>query len=84
MKNQYIPNDEKCVVSITSLDSGTAPNVFPDTALIKGSLRFYSESVKVLMLTRMRKVIKLLAESHDVEAKLILSHQYDPTINDEE
>ena len=74
MKGQYVPNKDKCVVSVTSLCSGSVWNVYPDDSLLKGTLRYFSDENLKMMIERIRKVINHISEMHEVTAELVLMH----------
>lgn len=53
---------EAAVVSVTKLQSGSAYNVIPDTALVAGTIRTFSESVRAAIHERMRQMVAPIGE----------------------
>ncbi|MEZ5824569.1 MAG: M20 aminoacylase family protein [Geminicoccaceae bacterium] len=70
------------VLSVTQFHSGTAYNVIPDTAVISGTMRMFSDDLRALMRQRMKTICKGVAESFEVEIDVDIRNIFDVLIND--
>lgn len=59
-----IPFQEGAVLTCGHFDAGTAPNIIPETALIEGTMRTYSEETQKYMKNRIREFASLLAQAY--------------------
>ena len=75
---------ETAVVSVTAFNSGTAHNIIPEEAELKGTFRFYSEEVGKLIQRRIDEIATSIAKAHNVESKNDIVELVPPTINDGE
>ncbi|MCR9158450.1 MAG: M20 family metallopeptidase [Rhodobacteraceae bacterium] len=69
------------VLSVTQIHAGDAYNVTPDAVRLAGCTRYFDETVKQKLQTRMAEVCKGLADQHSVEVSLDYKAVYPPTIN---
>lgn len=74
---------EAAVLSVTRVAGGTAYNVIPSEVRIGGTVRFFSEEVRFLVLSQMRRIVEGCAASHAVDAELSTRNIFDVTVNDE-
>ncbi|MBS7533225.1 amidohydrolase [Ancylobacter sonchi] len=72
---------EAAVISVTALNAGEAYNVLPDEALLRGTLRAFSQDVMKLMRKRIAAVVEGVAASHDVAIELDLRPAFDVLVN---
>ncbi len=72
---------EPGVLSITQIHSGSADNVIPDTAHMRGTVRTLSESALDLIETRMEEITRLTAQAMNCTAEFSFDRRYPPTIN---
>lgn len=69
------------VLSVTQIHAGDAYNVTPDAVRLAGCTRYFDETVKQKLQTRMAEVCKGLADQHSVEVSFDYKAVYPPTIN---
>ena len=64
---------ENCVLTIGSLNAGTAPNIIPEIAVLQGTIRNVSVKTREYLVKRMKEVSKLTAETYrgSVEVEMI-------------
>jgi amidohydrolase len=74
---------DSAVVSVTVIESGTAFNVIPDRALLKGTYRSLSEATRALLERRITEVAEGVARAHGCEARCELLRCYPVTANDD-
>ncbi len=74
------PPTEPLVVSVTQIHAGTAKNVIPGTAMVGGTVRSFSESMRDLCETRMREVAGGIASAFGVEVALDYRRDYPATV----
>lgn len=72
---------DPAVLSITQIHSGTADNVIPDNANIRGTVRTLSEETLDLIERRMAEITDFTAQAFDCESTFVFSRKYPPTIN---
>ncbi|MFV0491607.1 MAG: M20 aminoacylase family protein [Pseudorhodobacter sp.] len=72
------------VVSVTEFHSGSAYNVIPAEAVLRGTFRFFDESDAVLIETRMRQVCDGLAMAHGITINADIRRVFDVLENDPE
>ncbi|WP_206203881.1 M20 family metallopeptidase [Thermococcus sp. 21S9] len=75
---------ETAVVSVTAFNAGTAHNVIPEEAELKGTFRFYNEEVGKLIEKRIEEIISGIARAHNLESKSEIVELVPPTINHKE
>ena len=61
---------EPAVLSITQVHSGSAYNVIPQTAMLAGTVRVFSDAARQLVRQRMQTVVQGIAASFEVEIEL--------------
>jgi amidohydrolase len=74
---------DSAVVSVTVIESGSAFNVIPDRALLKGTYRSLSEATRALLERRITEVAEGVARAHGCEARCELLRCYPVTANDD-
>jgi amidohydrolase len=77
------PN-EAAVVSVGSLHAGTAANVIPDRATLRGTLRAFSDATRDTLRRRLREVLEATAAAAGCTVELALHEGYPPVVNDAE
>ncbi len=70
------------VLSVTQIHTGSADNVIPETAVIRGTLRNFDLGVRAMARARMAEVVQGQALAYGVDAALSFVDGYPPTIND--
>ncbi|HEX5258612.1 MAG TPA: M20 family metallopeptidase [Sphingomicrobium sp.] len=73
---------EAVIVTVTQLDSGTAFNVIPDHALLKGTIRTLSPEKRQSVWADIRRVAENIAAAHDCTAEVTVTKGFPPTVND--
>ena len=74
---------EAVVVTVTQLDAGTAFNVIPDRALLKGTIRTLSPEKRQAVWADIRRVAENIAAAHDCSAQVTVTEGFPPTVNDD-
>ena len=74
---------ESAVISITVFQAGSADNVIPQTALLRGTARSLTPQVRDLLEARIRQVVTAAAAMHGATAKLTYRRDYPVTCNHE-
>ena len=70
------------VVTVTQLDAGTAHNVIPDRALLKGTIRTLTAGNRAAVRQTIRQVAENIAAAHDCAAEVTITEGFPPTVND--
>src|SRR5262245_47925072 len=73
--------EEPGVVTVGSLHAGEAGNVIAETAVLRGSIRSFSEETRELLHRRIREVAQGLAAALGASAEVTLTRGVDPTVN---
>ena len=73
---------EPAVVTIGSFHAGTARNVIPDTAELRGTLRTLSEQQRTASLAAIRQVVEQTAAAFGARAELRIAEGYPVNVND--
>ncbi|MBN8657789.1 MAG: amidohydrolase [Anaerolineae bacterium] len=72
------------VISVTTIHSGTAFNIIPQTAELGGTIRTFDPSVRKLVHTRLEQVVRSTAAAMGCEVELLIKQVTAPVINNEE
>lgn len=75
---------ESAVLSITQIHSGSAYNVIPDDAKLCGTVRCFSEKVRLQIRERMRTLAAGMATAFDCEIKVDIRDGFSVLVNQEE
>ena len=75
--------DSPVVVTIGTINGGTAPNVVPETVQMTGTIRTYDEKVREQVHGDIRLAAEKIAESAGAKANVSITRMYDTTVNDE-
>ena len=73
---------EAVVVTITQLDAGSAHNIIPDVAKLKGTIRTLSPENRARIQEEIAQLARGIASGHAMEAELLFVQGFPPTIND--
>jgi hippurate hydrolase len=73
---------EAVVITVTQIDAGTAHNVIPDRALLKGTIRTLSPEKREAVRTGIRRVAENIAAAHECNAEVTITEGFPPTVND--
>ncbi|MBV8185161.1 MAG: amidohydrolase [Hyphomicrobiales bacterium] len=74
---------DSAVISMTVFQAGSADNVIPQTALLRGTARSLTLQVRDLLESRIRQVVTSTAAAHGATAKLTYRRDYPVTCNHE-
>jgi hippurate hydrolase len=69
------------VVTVGSINAGSAPNVIPDRALLTGTVRAVEPQSRSLMLEEVRLVAEGVASGYGVDARVTLDRGTPPIVN---
>ena len=72
---------ESAVISITQFHAGTADNIVPQTAELRGTARTLSPKVRDLVEERLRIMVEATAKAHGAKATLNYLRDYPVTVN---
>ena len=73
---------EAVVVTITQLDAGSAHNIVPDKALLRGTMRTLTPDKRAAVQADIRRVAENIAAAHDCTSEVTITEGFPPTIND--
>ncbi len=72
------------VVSVTSIHSGTAFNIIPQTAEIWGTIRTFDHNIRKRVLERFEQIVRGVASAMNCEVEITIKQVTAPVINNEE
>lgn len=72
---------DSAVISVAQMQAGTAFNVIPQDAELRGTVRTFRREVRDLVERRMREISQGVAEAMGCTAQLHLDHQLLPVVN---
>ncbi len=75
---------EPAVVTVGALISGEAPNVIPNSAELRGTLRSFNPDVRVQLATRVEEITRGVADALRAEVEFSYVPGYPATVNDPE
>jgi amidohydrolase len=80
--SRSIAATDSAVLTIGSFHAGTARNIIPQEAVMKGTLRTLSSEVRERVLARLREMLRGLEQAYQVEAELQTTVGYPLLVND--
>src|SRR3546814_8161323 len=72
---------DPAVISITQIHTGSADNVIPNDATLRGTVRTFSDINLDLIENRMRDITEHTSRALDCQARFTFLRRYPPTIN---
>jgi hippurate hydrolase len=72
---------EAAVVSVTQFHAGSAWNVIPEEAILRGTLRSFSPDVQNQLETTIERLCHGVAATYDLAIGVHFEHRYPPTVN---
>lgn len=72
------------VLTVATMQAGSAPNVIPETATIGGTLRAVDPATRALLADEMRRVAHGIAAAHDLTADVHIEFGPPPIVNPEQ
>ena len=73
---------EATVVTVTQIDAGTAHNIIPDMATMRGTVRTLSPERRMAVHSALTEVAEHTARAHGCEAEVVITAGFPVTIND--
>jgi hippurate hydrolase len=70
------------VVTVTQMDAGSAHNIIPDRARLKGTIRTLSPANRAAVAEAIRRLAENVAAAHDCTAEVTITEGFPPTVND--
>lgn len=67
---------EDFVLSICHVDAGSTYNVFPDEALLLGTLRVYKMEIKEKVVERIKEIAESVARAHGCGVEFNITDKY--------
>lgn len=64
IRTREIASSERCMLTMGMIQGGTAGNIIPDTAVIKGSLRAFDETVRNTLKKRIEEISKAMGMAY--------------------
>jgi amidohydrolase len=80
--SRNIPALKPAVISVTSIHSGTAFNVIPQTAELNGTIRTFDPEIRKTVLERFEQIVRSIAQAMNCEAEIIIKQVTAQVIND--
>ncbi len=84
IKSRNIDSRRNIVFTICTISSGHTYNVFPDEAVMTGSIRSYDKDSLKTMKERIHSLIDGIAEGFMCTAEVEIEDEYNPVINHKE
>jgi hippurate hydrolase len=81
IKSRNIDNRENIVFTITKFQSGHTYNVFPDTAVMTGTIRSYNDKTLELVKQRIVEISENTAAAHGCKAECKIVDSYPAVVN---
>jgi hippurate hydrolase len=73
---------EAVVVTVTQMDAGSAHNIIPDRAKLRGTIRTLTPERRADVAQAIRQVAENIAAAHDCTAEATITEGFPPTVND--
>jgi len=73
---------EAVVVTVTQMDAGSAHNIIPDRARLRGTIRTLTPDKRSGVAQAIRQVAENIAAAHDCTAEVTITEGFPPTVND--
>ena len=80
--SRRVPPDQPAVVTVGAMEAGTAHNVIPDRAVLKGTLRSLDPGVRQLLADEVRHVAESVALACRLEARVRMLQGTPAVLND--
>lgn len=78
---RHLAAKDNAVLSVTQFNSGTAYNIIPDTAVIRGTVRTYSQEKRELMKKEIGQIAEKYAAASGMRIEYNYSYGYDNMYN---
>jgi len=80
--SRNVPPLESAVISVGNVSSGTAFNIIPQEAVIKGTIRTFKPEILEIVLQRFHDIVQNLAEGMNCDAQIQIERVTFPVSND--
>ncbi|NYT62432.1 amidohydrolase [Alcaligenaceae bacterium] len=74
---------DPAVLSVTQIHSGSADNVIPNDAILRGTVRTFSDETLDLIEKRMHEITQYTSQALNCTAEFSFQRKYPPTVNHE-
>ena len=81
IKSRNIDSRKNIVLSICKIESGHTYNVFPDEAIMQGTIRSYDDEILQKMKDRINQICTSIAAAYECEADVNIWDFYPAVIN---
>ena len=81
VKSRGVDSKENCIFSVTKFDSGFTYNVFPDEAVILGTIRTYNTKTLETIKGKIEQITFSTAAAYGCTIEIDINDKYPPTIN---
>ncbi len=72
---------DAAVVSVTQFHSGSAWNVIPEEAVLRGTIRSFKPEVQQTVERAIERLCSGIAAAHGAQIGVVFDHRYPPTVN---
>lgn len=76
--------DDRAVLTVGTMNAGTAANAIPDMAVMSGSIRAFDEEVRSFIKERMMQIAQGIAKSFRAEAEIVFGSGCPTLVNDKD
>lgn len=73
---------EPAVISVTQIHTGSAYNVIPNDAVLRGTVRTFTDAALDLIEKRMKEITQHTSQALNCKSSFSFSRSYPPTVND--
>ncbi|MGQ9819951.1 MAG: M20 metallopeptidase family protein [Candidatus Kapaibacteriales bacterium] len=84
LRNKFVNPLRPALISITSINGGKAPNVFPDNVKMMGTLRTFNEDDRRVLLDKIDSFSRQISSLYGVKCKFEPKLGYPPLVNNAE
>lgn len=81
IKARNIESKRNITFSICNVESGSLHTVYPDEAILRGTIRSYDTAEKEKLIKRIHEVVENVAKAHECEADINIYSKYPSTVN---
>jgi hippurate hydrolase len=79
-----INSSDEVVISVCHIESGSATNIIPETAMLEGTIRTFDEELRQFILKRVKEVVYGIAATYRTEAELTILMSCPSVMNDKD
>lgn len=82
IQTRELPSSEDSVLTVGTIQGGTAPNVIADSAMLAGTIRTYSEQTRTYLKERMEAISGCIAQAYRATARVDFGSGCPTLVND--